>query len=148
MRAAYSYRGDTTVPAFPDDHPIVVFDGHCALCSGTVRFILRHDRNTTFRLLPAQSPLGRALYVHYGLDPVQYETYILIEGGVAYFKSEATLRLAEGLGLPWSLSAVFRIVPSAWRDGIYSLVARNRFRLFGREAVCHRPDPDHQDRFL
>jgi predicted DCC family thiol-disulfide oxidoreductase YuxK len=68
-RAAYSYRNDPGVPKFPDDRPIIVFDGYCVLCSGWVSFILRHDRRATYRLLPAQSPVGHALYVHYGLDP-------------------------------------------------------------------------------
>ena len=69
MRAPYSYRGDPAVPAFPDDRPIIIFDGYCALCSGWARFVLRHDPRGVYRLLPAQSPLGHALYVHYGLNP-------------------------------------------------------------------------------
>ena len=69
MPAPYSYRDDPAVPTFPDDQPIVVFDGYCALCSGWAQFILRHDERRIFRLLPAETPLGRALYLHYGLDP-------------------------------------------------------------------------------
>jgi predicted DCC family thiol-disulfide oxidoreductase YuxK len=147
-RAAYSYRSDPAVPTFPGDHPIIVFDGYCVLCSGSASFILRHDRRATYRLLAAQSPIGRALYVHYGLDPQNYETYILIQDGVAWFKSEATIRIAQGLGFPWSLAANLRVVPRAWRDRFYGLVARNRFRLFGRRTTCYRPDPRHDDRFL
>lgn len=71
------------------------------------------------RLLPAQSALGRALYVHYGLDPQQYETNILIADGLAWFKSEGSIRMAEGLGFPWSLAALFRIVPLGLRDPLY-----------------------------
>jgi predicted DCC family thiol-disulfide oxidoreductase YuxK len=98
--------------------------------------------------LPAQSPIGRALYVHYGLDPQDYETYILISDGVAWFKSEATIRMTQSLGFPWSLAGVFRLVPRPWRDRLYALVARNRFRVFGRRATCYRPDPCNEDRFL
>jgi predicted DCC family thiol-disulfide oxidoreductase YuxK len=148
VRAAYSYRDDFAVPKFPDDRPIIVFDGYCVLCSGWVSFILRHDRHATYRLLPAQSPIGHALYVHYGLDPLDYETYILIQNGVAWFKSEATIRMSQGLGFPWSLAAVLRVVPRPWRDRLYGLVARNRFRLFGRRATCYVADPRHEDRFL
>ena len=61
MNSAYSYRADPAVPDFPDDRPIIVFDGYCALCSGWARFVLRHDRRERYRLLAAQSPLGRAL---------------------------------------------------------------------------------------
>src|SRR5262249_23315272 len=97
-RAAYSYPADPAVPKFPHDRPIVVFYGYCALCTGFAQFVLRHDHAAKFRLLAAQSPLGHALYVHYGLDPLDYETNILIADGIAWFKSEAAVRIAEGLG--------------------------------------------------
>jgi predicted DCC family thiol-disulfide oxidoreductase YuxK len=144
----YSYRDDASVPSFADDKPLIIFDGECVLCSGSAQFVLRHDVAGAFRLLAAQSPLGDALYRHYGLDPADYETMILIENGVAYVKSEAALRIARGLGLPWSLAAIFRIVPRSLRDALYMLVARNRFRWFGRREVCFRPQPQYADRFL
>ena len=144
----YGYRRDPAVPGFPDDRPIIVFDGFCVLCSGSAQFVLRHDRRGAFRLLAAQSDLGRALYVHYGLDPEDYETNILIAEGVAWFKSEASIRIAEGLGFPWSLAALFRILPVGLRDRLYGVLARNRIRWFGRREVCFRPDPAWADRFL
>jgi predicted DCC family thiol-disulfide oxidoreductase YuxK len=147
-REPYSYRLDPAVPKFPDDRPIVIFDGDCAMCSGSVQFLLRHDGRGVFRVLPAQSELGRALYVHYGLDPVDYESNILIENGVAWFKSEGSIRMAEHLGLPWSLIGVFRILPRPIRDRLYDVVARNRLRIFGRRTVCYVSDPRYEDRFL
>jgi len=147
-REAYSYRRDPAVPPFPDDRPIIIFDGYCALCSGWAQFVLRHDRTARYRLLCAQSPLGYALYVHYGLDPQDYETNILIEDGAAWFKSEGSIRMAEGLGFPWSLAAVFRILPMPVRDRIYEFVARNRLKVFGKRATCYAPQPGYQDRFL
>jgi predicted DCC family thiol-disulfide oxidoreductase YuxK len=148
VRAAYSYRSDPAVPEFADDRPIIVFDGHCALCSGWASFILRRDRHAIYRFLPAQAPLGQALYVHYGLDPREFETYILIQNGVAWFRSEATIRMTQGLGFPWSLAGIFRLVPRPWRDRLYGLIARNRFRFLSRRETCYRPDPRHDDRFL
>jgi predicted DCC family thiol-disulfide oxidoreductase YuxK len=147
-RAPYGYRDDPAVPKFPDDRPIIVFDGYCVLCSGWASFILRHDLQATYRLLPAQSPIGHALYVHYGLDPQNFETYILIRDGVAWFKSDAAILMMQGLGFPWSLAAIVRIVPRAWRDWLYGWVARNRFRFFGRRTTCYLPGPGYQDRFL
>ena len=73
-RQAYSYRDDPAVPDFADDRPIIIFDGYCALCSGWAAFVLKHDTERRYRLVIAQSDLGRALYVHYGLDPDDYET--------------------------------------------------------------------------
>lgn len=143
-RAAYSYRDDPSISTFPDDKPIIVYDGYCALCTGWVRYVLRHDRHGRYRFLSAQSPLGQALYVHYGLNPLDYETNILIAEGVAYYKSEASIRMAEGLGFPSSLAKAFRILPLAWRDKLYDLVARNRLRIFGELDSCHVAAPDHR----
>jgi len=144
----YSYREDPAVPRFSDDRPIIIFDGYCALCSGWAQFVLRHDRDARYRLLAAQSPLGRALYVHYGLDPEDYETNILIADGTAWFKSEGSIRMAEGLGAPWSLAAAFRLLPLRVRDRLYEFIARNRLRFFGKRDVCYAPDPRYRDRFL
>jgi predicted DCC family thiol-disulfide oxidoreductase YuxK len=145
---AYSYRDDPAVPAFADDKPVIIFDGLCALCSGSASFVLRHDANAAFRLAPAQSPLGHALYVHYGLDPDNYETMILIQDGLAFEKSQAAIRIALGLGFPWSLAAAFRVIPPGLRDRVYMWVARNRIRWFGARTTCYRPDPRFADRMV
>jgi predicted DCC family thiol-disulfide oxidoreductase YuxK len=113
-----------------------------------VRFVLRHDRKGLYRFIPAQSALGRALYVHYGLDPEDYETNILIQDGRAWFKAGGTIRMLQNLGFPWSLAGALRIVPAAWLDPLYERLARNRFRIGGRLDACYRPDPGHEGRFL
>ena len=146
--APYSYRDDASVPDFPDDRPIIVFDGHCVLCSGWAQFVIKRDRKARFRLLAAQTPLGAALYEHYGLDATDYETNILIENGIAWFKSESTIRILIGLGLPYSLVRILRVCPLSLRDRGYNVIARNRFGLFGRSESCFRPTPDIQERFL
>jgi len=148
IREPFSYRTDPEVPRFRDDRAIIIFDGHCGLCSGLVRFILRQDRKDRFRLLPAQTPLGHPLYVHYGLNPREYETNILIEEGVVWFKSEGSIRLAERLGFPWSLIAALRLLPVPMRDGLYGILARNRLRWFGTRQACFLPDVRYADRFL
>jgi len=148
MPAAYSYRDDPAVPAFADDRPIIIFDGECVLCSGSAQFVLRHDKRRIYRFLAAQTPLGRALYAHYGLDTGDYETMILIADGVATVKSEAVIRIAEGLRLPWSLATLLRVIPRSWRDHLYGVLARNRLRILGRRDTCYRPSPADADRFL
>jgi predicted DCC family thiol-disulfide oxidoreductase YuxK len=147
-RDAYSYRDDPAVPPFPDDRPLIIFDGYCVLCSRWAQFVLRHDRKARYRLLAAQSTLGQALYTHYGLNPIQYETNILIEDGRAWLKSEGTLRMVQGLGAPWSFIVVLRILPRAVLDRLYELMARNRLKWFGTRATCYMPDPRYADRFL
>lgn len=147
-REPYSYRGDRSVADFPDDRAIIVFDGYCVLCSGWARFVMRHDPQATYRLLAAQSPLGDALYRHYGLDPADYETHILIADGIAWFEAEGAIRVFEGLGPPWSLARIFRVVPRALRDKMYRYIATNRFRLFGRRETCFVAAPEMKERFL
>ena len=143
-----SYRSDPAVPAFPDDRPLIVFDAQCALCSGFVRFMLARDRRRRFRFVPAQSPLGAALYAHYGKAGADYETHMLIEAGRAAYNSDAALRMLELLGLPWSLAALTHMLPTSLRDWIYDRVARNRIRWFGARAHCFAPAPQESDRFL
>ena len=147
-RASYSYRNDPAVPSFPDDRPLVIFDGKCVFCSRFARFILRFDRHRRIRLMAAQTPLGVALYRHYALDPVNYETNILLADGHAFFKSEASLRIFALLGFPWSLLSIVRILPLTVRDRVYGYIARNRLRWFGVRESCYLPDPSEADRFL
>ena len=144
----FSYREDPSVPKFPDDHPIVIYDGNCRLCSGSVRFILRHDRRDRFRFIAAQSPLGVALYRHYGLDPVDYETNVLLVDGRPWFRSECSIRMFSGLGFPWSLLAASRLLPLWLRDRAYNTIARNRMRWFGVRKTCFLSDPGQADKFL
>lgn len=145
---AYSYRTDPAVPTFQDDRPIIVFDGDCVMCSAFAQFILRADRRGRYRLLAAQSPIGVALYRHYGLAADDYTTNLLLEAGRPWLKSDAALRILRGLGLPYALLAAGYLLPKPFRDGVYGIVARNRLRWFGRREQCFMPDPSQSDRFL
>ena len=146
--AAYSYRNDETIPVFKDDKPIIVFDGHCVLCSRWAQFVLKHDTQNRFRLMTAQSDLGEALYAHYGLKTDDYNTNLLIENGHIRTKSDGSLAMFGILGMPWSLVQIFRIIPRFILDPLYSLVARNRFKWFGMKEVCFLPPKGEDDRFI
>lgn len=145
---AYSYRSDSDVPDFPDAKPIIVFDGYCAFCAGWVQFALRHDRQGRYAFLPAQSALGAALYRHYGLNPTDYETNILIADGRPWFAADGSLRMVSGLGLPWSAINALRVLPKSWLAWGYKQLATNRFRWFGRRNECLVPGPEFRDRFI
>ena len=148
-RGPYSYRDDPAVPDFPDDRPLVLFDGDCALCSGSARKILRHDRAGVFRLAPTQSHLGRALLVHYGVDPDDPYTMLVVHDGRARERSDGVLAIAARLPLPWRLAVVGRIVPRVIRDTAYDFIARRR-RRFPGQAWCALPPHgvDLKDRVL
>ena len=143
----YSYRTDPAVPDFPDDAPVVVFDGHCAMCSGFVDFLLARDGGR-YRFVAAQSELGEALYAHYGFKSGDYDTNILIENGLARTKSDGSLAILEGLGGPWRALRVLRLAPRFVRDAAYRVIARNRLRWFGRRDTCRVATPAERARFL
>jgi len=117
----------------------LVFDADCLLCSANARFVSRNDKAARFRLLSLQSEEGAAIYRRFGIDPADAETLILVEGERMRRDSDAVFAVAEGLGWPWRLAAIGRVVPPPLRDGLYRRVARNRYRLFGRSSSCVLP---------
>ena len=144
----YSYRADPGVPPFPDDKGLIVFDGVCVLCSGFAKFVLKHDRGLVFRLATAQSPLGQALFHHYGLDTETLETNLVLIEGRAYAKLDTVAAVAERLDWPWHALVLLRAVPRFIGDWIYDRIARNRYALFGRTERCMLPAPEWRDRFI
>lgn len=144
----YSYRTDPAVPPFPDDKPLILFDGVCGLCSASARFVLRHDRRGQFRLAAAQSPLGRALFRHYGFDPEAMETVLVVAEGRAYAKTDAALLVLARLGPPWSAARAAQLLPRALADRLYDRLARNRYRVLGRRDRCMVPRPEWRERFI
>ena len=146
--APYSYRTDPAVPAFPDDKALIVFDGVCVLCSGLARFVLKRDRDFAFRLTTAQSPLGQALFRHYGLDTETFATNLVLIDGRVYGKLDTVAAVGLRLGAGWRLLAVLRLVPRPIADWLYDRIARNRYHLFGRYGRCVLPEPQWRERFL
>jgi predicted DCC family thiol-disulfide oxidoreductase YuxK len=120
---------------------IVLIDGVCVLCSRSYRFVRARDRDRRFRFLAIQQPEGRAIASRHGIDPDQPATFILVEGDVAHVRSDAALRILGRLPR-WRWTRVLRIVPRAWRDRVYDLIARNRYRWFGRLDVCVLPNSE------
>ena len=146
--APYSYRADPAVPPFPDDKALVVFDGVCVLCSHFAQFILARDRDFAFRLTTAQSPLGQALFRHYGLDTETFDTNLVLIDGRAYGKLDTLAAVGARLGGGWRALSVLRIIPRPAGDWLYDRIARNRYRLFGRHDRCMIPEPHWRERFL
>lgn len=144
----YAYRRDAAVPAFDDRLPIIVFDGKCVLCSAFAAFVLRADGRRRLRLLAAQTPLGEALYKHFGLRHGDFDTYVLLENGRMRVKSDAALRIFSILGFPWSLSTLGYALPRVWRDAIYDFVARHRVAWFGVRETCYTPSAADAGRFV
>lgn len=143
---AYSYRDDPAVPAFDDRGPVYVFDGECVLCSRGAAWLMRRDRAGRVRFASAQGTLGRALYAHYGL-PVD-DSYLLLDRGRLYTATDGFLHLFGLLGGPWRLLRAGKLVPRGWRDPAYAMVARNRYRWFGRTGRCALLTPEQRARLV
>ena len=122
----------------PESH-IVVFDGMCNLCSAVVDFITARDPHNAFTYVPMQSPQGRQLLDAHGVSMNQVDTFLLIGNGDALVRSDAAIAIAAELGRPWNLLATLRLVPRPIRDRVYSFVAKNRYRWFGKRATCKLP---------
>ncbi|TCR59332.1 DCC1-like thiol-disulfide oxidoreductase family protein [Bosea sp. BK604] len=128
--------------------PLIVFDGDCVMCSVQAQFVLRHDHARRFNLTTAQGVIGQELYRRLGLPTEDFQTMLLVENGRVLSHSDAVIGIATGLGWPWRAARIAKLVPRALRDRLYRLVARNRYRWFGKRETCWRPTPDVADRIL
>ena len=118
---------------------IVVFDGICNLCNSVVDFISARDPRSVFTFVPMQSPRGQQLLEEHGVSINQVDTFLLILDGGALVRSDAAIAIAAELRRPWAMLRVLRHVPRPVRDWVYSFVARNRYRWFGKRATCKLP---------
>ncbi|WGR94740.1 thiol-disulfide oxidoreductase DCC family protein [Bradyrhizobium sp. ISRA443] len=132
--------------AWPDDD-VILYDGVCVFCSRWVRFVIARDTARRFRFTPIQSDYGTRLAKAFGIDPDDPDTNALVRGGVAYMKSDAALTVLSHLP-GWEWTRVLFAVPKPLRDAVYSLIARNRYRIFGKYETCFVPDADTRARVL
>ena len=132
---------------------LVLYDGICGLCSRLVQFLLAHDHRAVFNFAALQSATGQAVVEQAGGDAHQLTTfYVLANYGTPdarlFKKSDAALFVAGELGWPWKLTGLMRALPSGWLNRAYDLVARNRYRIFGRHEQCLAPRPEFRNRFI
>ena len=133
------------VDGIPDG--TILFDGVCVLCSGWVRFVIKRDPAARFKFLAIQTAVGRMLAHSLGVDADDPQTNIVVRNGVAYFKSDAAIVVLRALP-GWRWIAGFRLMPRGLRNFAYDLVARNRYRLFGRRTSCLLPGRETTRHFL
>jgi len=129
-------------------HPVILFDGICNLCSGAVQFIIKHDPKKHFRFASLQSKFGEEVMKHFGLPVNQFNSFILLENGKIYTRSTAALKVAKKLKGAWSLAYGFVIIPYFIRDAVYNLIARNRYKWFGKKEECWIPTSELKSLFL
>lgn len=135
-----------TSSQWPDDD-VILYDGVCVFCSRWVRFVIARDAAKRFRFTPIQSDYGARLARTFGIDPAKPDTNAVIHGGQAYLKSDAALTVLSNLQ-GWGWTQALFAVPRFVRDPIYSLIANNRYRIFGKYDVCFVPDAAMRARVL
>lgn len=138
----------TSTSSGSGSHPVVLFDGVCNFCEGSVRFIIDRDPKGRFRFASLQSEAGKQFAEEHGGDTSQLNTMMLIQDGTLYKRSSAALRIARGLRFPWPLAWAFIIVPPFIRNAVYNIIARNRYKWFGQKDACMIPTPEIRERFL
>ena len=127
---------------------IILFDAQCVLCSANAQFILKHDKKKRYRLASMQGEVGAALFRDNGMDPNDPNSILVIDNSLVRKDSDAVLSIYEGLGWPWRILTIFRIVPTLLRDPVYRWVASHRYRLFGKRSTCWLPSAEYIDRIL
>lgn len=129
------------------DDDVILYDGVCVFCSRWVRFVIARDREARFRFTPIQSAYGTRLARAFGIDPDDPDTNAVVHGGKAHLKSDAALTVLSTLP-GWRWTRLLFAVPKPLRDAVYGLVARNRYRIFGRYEACFVPDAELRARVL
>jgi predicted DCC family thiol-disulfide oxidoreductase YuxK len=146
-------RSEVQLSSASETNPIVLYDGVCGLCNRLVQFVLKRDKRDYFRFASLQSDFANELLTRYGLDPHDLDTVYLVRNysqadEKLLARSDAILFLLKQLGGIWRLSAMGKVLPRIMRDGIYKLVARNRYRVFGKYEACMLPEAKHRAKFL
>ena len=126
---------------------VILFDGTCAFCEGSVKFIAGRD-DGYHRFGASQTPEGRALLEQHGIDRDAARSIVLIEDGAVYLRSTAVLRIAKHMRAPWNAAAMFLLVPAPIRDFVYGIVASIRHRIAGESNACEIPPPEIRARLI
>ncbi|MDQ5843980.1 MAG: DCC1-like thiol-disulfide oxidoreductase family protein [Acidobacteriota bacterium] len=139
--------------ALAESNPIVLYDGVCGLCNRLNQFLLKRDTHDRLRFASLQSNFAAAVLLRHGADPHDLDTvYVVVDYGQPterlLSRSDAILYLLAQLGGIWKLGSVGHILPRVLRDGAYGIVARNRYRVFGKYDSCMLPEPKHRAKFL
>jgi predicted DCC family thiol-disulfide oxidoreductase YuxK len=132
----------------PENKKIILFDGVCNLCSSSVNFVIKRDKRDVFRFAALQEDIGKELVAVHNIDPVKTDSIVFIEHGKAYVKSTAALRASKYLPGAWPLLYGFVIVPRFIRNCVYDIIARNRYKWYGKQESCMIPTPELRSKFL
>ncbi|MDE3143299.1 MAG: thiol-disulfide oxidoreductase DCC family protein [Bacteroidota bacterium] len=128
--------------------PVILFDGVCNLCCGSVQFIIKRDKKKQFRFASLQSKFGKNVLYQFELNENNMNSFILIEDGKLFTRSTAALKVAKQLSGAWKMMYVFILVPAFIRNYMYSVIANKRYKWFGKKEECWLPTENMKNLFL
>ncbi|MCX6160803.1 MAG: thiol-disulfide oxidoreductase DCC family protein [Ignavibacteriae bacterium] len=131
-----------------NNHSLILFDGVCNFCNSSVNFVIDRDKENIFKFASLQSDTGQKILRDNNLPLNEFNTFLLMERGLLYTKSTAAIKVTRYLGGAWKLLYVFIIIPPVIRNFFYDLIARNRYKWFGKKDSCRIPTPEERAKFL
>ena len=132
-----------------ENKKIILFDGVCNLCNSSVLTIIKHDKKNVFLFAPLQSELGKEITNHFKIDTVLIDSIILVESKNKYsIKSTAALKIIQQFSWPWQIFQICWILPSLLRNSMYTYIAKNRYKWFGKKDACMVPTPEIKSKFI
>ncbi len=132
-----------------ENHQIILFDGVCNFCNSSVLRIIKHDKKNVFLFTSLQSEIGKQITAHFDIDTSKVDSIVLVTSEKEFFvKSTAALKILQQFGGFWKLLQVGWVFPLFLRDRIYSYIAKNRYKWFGKKESCMIPSPEIQSKFI
>ncbi|WP_316806274.1 thiol-disulfide oxidoreductase DCC family protein [Pedobacter agri] len=129
------------------EKPVIFFDGVCNLCNASVQFAIKHDKNDVFKFTALQGNYAKTILPKFDINLERINSIILVENNQLYTKSSAALRIARKLNGLWPMLYAFMIIPKFIRDWFYDIIAKNRYKWWGRQESCWVPTPELKQRF-
>lgn len=133
----------------PENKKLILFDGVCNFCNNSVLTIIKHDKKNRFLFTSLQSEIGKEITSHLGIDTTKIDSIILYEPNVSYdIKSTAAIKIMADFGFLWNLTRVLFIFPEPIRNKVYDIIAKNRYKWFGKREHCMIPSPEIKKKFI
>ena len=132
----------------PINYEIILFDGVCNFCNASINFVIDHDPEKHFKFAPLQSEIGQDILRKFNKNTEDFDSVILLKNNQLYQKSAAALQITKHLSGYWKYLSFFNILPSFFLNFFYDIIAKNRYRIFGKADSCRMPTPDLKERFL
>ncbi len=130
------------------NYEIILFDGVCNFCNASINFVIDHDSEKHFKFAPLQSEIGQEILTKFHKNTEDFDSVILLKDNQLYEKSEAALEITKHLSGFWKYLSIFKVLPTFFLNFFYDIVAKNRYKFFGKSETCRMPTAELRERFL